>query len=111
MRGYECAGATFVSPWQSEAAFDGRLDFLSTIISGWINPVFLITAILVFFGRPQRLITVMRILVVLMVPFCWVVFHYAGAYPGVGHFVWIVGMLVTLFSRDIGGSEVPKSPA
>jgi hypothetical protein len=111
LRGYLCANSALFSPWEPDATFDGRFDFLSTLISGWINPVFLITAIFVFLGRPQRLIAAMRVLVVVMIPFCWVVFHYEGVYPREGHFVWIVGMLVTLFSRELAGGESRVSPA
>ncbi len=111
VRGYSCATSALFSPWEPDATFDGRFDFLSTLISGWINPVFLITAIFVFLGRPHRLIAVMRVLVVVMVPFCWVVFHYEGVYPREGHFGWIVGMLLALFSRELSGAENPESPA
>jgi len=101
MRGYECARATLSSPWAPDANSDGRFVFLSVLLSGWINPVFLITAIFVFFGKSPRLIAVMRIVVVLMIPFCWFFIHYEGVYPREGHFVWIAGMLMTLFSREL----------
>jgi hypothetical protein len=100
MRGYECANDELLSPWQHDPTFDGRFDFLSVLISGWINPVFLITAIFVFLGRPPRPIAVMRTVVILMIPFCWVVFHHEGVYPREGHFVWIFGMLLVLFSKE-----------
>jgi hypothetical protein len=34
----------------------------------------------------------------LMIPCCWVVFHDEKLYPREGHFVWIIGMLLVLFS-------------
>jgi hypothetical protein len=101
MRGYECALNTFFGPWEPDAHSYGRFSFLSLLISGWINPVFLITAIFVWFSRLQPVITVLRIVVVLMIPFCWVVFHYEGVYPREGHFVWVIGMLLVLFSGEI----------
>ena len=101
IRGYQCAYSALFAPWDPESTFDTRFDFLSVLISGWINPVFLITAILVFVGRLQRLIAVLRIVVVLMTPFCWAVFHYEGVYPREGHFVWIVAMLLVLLSREL----------
>jgi hypothetical protein len=105
MRGYECALNTFFGPWERDATFDGRFGFLSVLICGWINPVFLITAIFILLGRMQPLVAVSRILVVLMIPFCAVVFHYEGVYPREGNFVWIVGMLLVLFSREIARRE------
>jgi len=100
MRGYECANDELLAPWDANTTFDGRFDFLSTLISGWINPVFLITAIFVSLDRPRRLIAVMRIVLILMIPFCWIVFHYEGVYPREGHFIWILGMSLVLFSRE-----------
>jgi hypothetical protein len=111
LRGYSCASSALFSPCDSDVTFDGRFDFLSVLLSGWINPVFLMTAIFLIRGWPQRLIAVMRIMVVLMIPFCWVIFHYEGVYPREGHFVWIAGMLIALFSRELAGSESRKAPA
>jgi hypothetical protein len=105
MRGYECALNTFVGPWEPDAHSYGRFSFLSLLISGWINPVFLTSAIFILLSRMQPLVAVSRILVVLMIPFCAVVFHYEGVYPREGNFVWIVGMLLVLFSREIARRE------
>ena len=105
MRGYECALNTLSGPWEPDAHSQGRLSFLSLLISGWINPVFLITAIFVLFSRLQAVTAVLRFVVVLMMPFCWVVFHYEGVYPREGHFVWVFGMLLVLFSRELAKRE------
>jgi hypothetical protein len=105
MRGYECALNTLFGPWEPDAHSQGRLSFLSLLISGWINPVFLITAIFVLFSRLQAVTAVLRFVVVLMMPFCWVVFHYEGVYPREGHFVWVFGMLLVLFSRELAKRE------
>ena len=111
MRGYGCASDLLFSPWQHDATFDGRFDFLSVLLSGWINPVVLITVIFLIRGRPQRLVAGMRIVVILMIPFCWVVFHREGVYPREGHFVWIAGMLVNLFSRELAVRRSRELPA
>ncbi len=47
---------------------------------------------------------VLRIVVILMIPFCWVVFHYESLHPREGHFVWIIGMLLVLFSPELAKS-------
>jgi hypothetical protein len=109
--GYSCASSALLSPWEPDEDSDGRFAFLCLLISGWINPVFLITAIFVFFGGWKRLIAVMRIIVALMIPFYWISFHYEGVYPREGHFVWIAGMLVTLFSRELAGRTNRELPA
>jgi hypothetical protein len=36
-----------------------------------------------------------------MAPFCWVVFHYENLYPREGYFLWILGMLLALFSPNL----------
>lgn len=41
-------------------------------------------------------------MVLLMIPFCWVVFHYEDFSFREGHIVWIFGMVLTLFSPGIG---------
>jgi hypothetical protein len=81
--------------------FNGRLDFVATLITGWINPAFLVTVALASFSRHRRLIAVLRIVVLLMVPFSWIEFHYQSVYPREGYFLWTVGMLLVLFSREL----------
>ncbi|MGO9591890.1 MAG: hypothetical protein ACLP3K_17820 [Candidatus Acidiferrales bacterium] len=105
LRGYQCANNTFFAPWDHDTTFDSRLDFLATLISGWINPAFLIAAALSVFGQRLRLVAALRIVVLLMIPFCWIVFHYESLYPREGHFVWIIGMLLVLFSRELSRGD------
>ena len=40
-----------------------------------------------------------------MVPFSWAVFVYEKLYPREGYFVWIIGMLLVLFSRELARGE------
>jgi hypothetical protein len=106
LTGYECANAALSASWDGGSAFNGHLDFLATLISGWINPAFLITVVFgLFGGRHRRLAAVLRIVVLLMVPFCWVVFYKGLLYPREGHFVWIIGMLLVLFSRELSRGD------
>ncbi|MGC2419987.1 MAG: hypothetical protein WA434_19755 [Candidatus Acidiferrales bacterium] len=83
----------------------GFVEHLSLFMSGCVNPVFLVAAALGFSGGHQRSMAVLRIVVILMIPFCWIVFHYESMYPREGHFVWIIGMLLVLFSRELGRGE------
>jgi hypothetical protein len=56
-RGYWCAFYALVMPWWPQSLgeggiFEGKVfEYLSVLVSGWINPFFLIAAILVFLGR------------------------------------------------------------
>jgi hypothetical protein len=109
-RGYHCAFFSLLLPLdpnsfaRDQVLFKGGLvEHLSLFISGCINPVFLSAAALGFSGRRQLSMAVLRILVILMMPFCWIVFHYESLYPREGYFVWIIGMLLVLFSRELSG--------
>jgi hypothetical protein len=45
----------------------------------------------------------------MMIPFCWIVFHYENLSPRLGHFLWILGMLLVLFANKISTDRVPSS--
>lgn len=106
-RGYFCAYLALTFPWGGSlfgpfGIFENKVpEYLAVLMSGWINLVFLITAVLALRVRSPRMVAVLRIVVVMMLPFCGVVFHYQDLYPREGYFVWIFGMLLTLFSREI----------
>jgi hypothetical protein len=91
----------------------GTMELLSMAISGMINLVFLTIAILVLFNRVQLttgVVNILRYVVLAMIPFCWVVFHFEELYPREGHFLWIVGMLLVLFSdRSTKKKEGPST--
>ena len=106
MRVFPDAFYSLLLPWGpnsfGQGIFEGKLfQYFPLLISGWINPLFLIAAVLGFLGRHERSFAALRIVVVLMIPFCWVVFYYEDLYAREGHFVWILGMLLVLFSREI----------
>ncbi len=106
-RGYICAYSALSFPWSGNlfgplGIFENKLlEYVAVLISGWINLVFLVAAILAVRERSGRMLAALRIAVILMIPFCWVVFRYQDLYAREGHFVWILGMLLTLFSREI----------
>jgi len=80
--------------------------YLSLVIAGWINPVFFIAAFLMLAEIHQRLLVVLKVAVVLMIPFTWLFFAtFRMFYPREGHFVWVAGMLLVLFSDRLAGDE------
>ncbi len=105
--GYSCVYVTLAVPmignkFGHDGIFENRLlEFFSALIAGWINPVFLIAVVFTSLGRSQRLVAALRNVVVLMLPFCWILFVYDDIYPREGYFVWIFGILLTLFSREL----------
>jgi hypothetical protein len=106
--GYYCAFYSLFIPlvqakaWvEGNATVFGTMEVLSMAVSGMINLVFLTVVFLVLFKRAQLTTGVanfLRFLVLAMIPFCWIVFHFEALYPREGHFLWIVGMLLVLFS-------------
>src|SRR5215472_5412876 len=79
------------------------LEFFSVFVTALINPAFLLCAVAAPFTPTKnvaKVVKVSRVLTLLMIPFCWVVFHYELYSPREGHFVWIVGMLLVLFSGE-----------
>jgi hypothetical protein len=84
----------------------GLVPYFSLLIAGWINPVFLITAFLMLARTHQRLVVILKVAVVLLIPFTWLFFATFGAlYPREGYFVWVAGMLLVLFSDRLVGSR------
>ena len=103
IRGYDCAGYALSLPWGPnlfghQGLFEDRLpDYLGVLLSGWVNPTFLMAAFFVYL-KPSALITrILAMATLAIIPFCWVVFYYHNYYPREGHFVWIAGMLLVLF--------------
>jgi hypothetical protein len=106
-RGYFCAYAALVLPLNTAALQQGRyfedrmVEYISLVISGLINPLFVLTVILMLTSRCKRFVDILKIIVALMIPSCWVVFHYEDFYPREGHFLWIMGMLLVLYSDKL----------
>lgn len=112
LTGYECAYLAVESaitdiPFTNSAVYAppfGKVQnlvlYLSILISGLINPVFLVYATLAFLNRKVRVRRVLKFALLSMIPFCWVVFHFLEVYPREGHALWVSGMLLVLVSRD-----------
>lgn len=78
---------------------DQPLALASLLISGCINPVFLLGAFLDLTGQYRKSVAVLRIVLFAMIPFCWMFFHIELLYPREGHYLWVLGMLLVLCSH------------
>lgn len=114
-RGYADAWVSPLVPWVFiEQWSQGILPILmpAILIVGLINPIFIATVI-VLLKRLRRPFATLRIIVLLMFPFCGVPFIF-GFRPREGFAVWIIGMLLVLFSnrRDQPSTSIPlwKTP-
>lgn len=108
LQGYQCATLALLSPWGRDGLsflHDAPLTYISVLLSGWINPVFLISAFLLSIHRLPRVAAGLRIATLVMIPFCWVVFRAAHLVPREGHFVWVAGILLTLLSLRSSRTE------
>jgi hypothetical protein len=117
MTGYECAyltlaGAMTDLPSSPNSAFAATsapvFVYLSTLISGLINPVFLIYVTLTYLKRAPRTARALKFVLLAMIPFCWVVFYFLKVYPREGHLLWVIGMLLVLLSswKQVSGQAI-----
>ena len=104
MRGYWAAIVSIwvplvYNPFRAAWIFrETKLSYVALLVSGWINPLFLVTLAFALSKRYRRMISLLRIILLLMFPFCWVAFLFANFYPREGYFLWLLGMVLTLFS-------------
>ncbi len=81
---------------------DNAFLYLAILVSGWINVIFLIAVIVHASHWHTRMFVRLRASVLLMIPFCWPVFYFESLrFPREAHFVWIIGMLLALFSEEL----------
>jgi hypothetical protein len=112
MRGYECAysvvhAALTTTPFSLNSAdYAPPFIYVSILISGLINPVFLAYVTITFLKRTPQTATVLKFALLSMIPFCWVALYSLEVYPREGHVFGVVGMLLVLFS---GSKQVPNS--
>ena len=72
--------------------------YFSVLVSGLINPGFLAYATLAGLKRRPCTQRMLRLALISMIPFCWFVFHFFRVYPREGHALWVMGILLVLFS-------------
>jgi hypothetical protein len=109
--GYFCAYITLASPWGSSGLNELKsdpVDFFSVLLSGWINPLFLITLIARWRRPHSRSGWILGALLLILFPACWVVFAKARLRPSIGYFVWTAAMVVALFSTAFSGSRADQ---
>lgn len=102
--GYKCALLALTVPWGHDGwnmLHSDPVSYFAVLLSGWINPLFLIT-LLVRWRRPQgRLGWILGAILLLMFPACWVVFAKVQLRPAAGYFLWTGAMVLALFSKAL----------
>jgi hypothetical protein len=103
-RGYTCAYIAMwyiwsAPKWLPHLSVSSLLQLFPIVVAGLINPIFLLAAI-----RPSP---VLRTTLVVMIPFCWIVFIIwtPTLYPREGHFLWLAGISLVLFSDWNSGRD------
>jgi hypothetical protein len=100
-RGYVCAFLALALPIDSLLRgiyfSNSVLEFLSVLISGCINPIFLLAAF-AFLRQCRSVGAILRVIVLAMMPFCWISFAWERFYPREGYLLWTAGMVLVLFS-------------
>jgi hypothetical protein len=99
--GYNCAALALRLPWGKEGItflHSDPLAYFSVLISGWINPVFLLALIFLLVKPGSRINRVFLILLPLMFISCWIVFQKIHFSAFTGFYVWMCGILLSLFS-------------
>lgn len=112
--GYFYAWITLILPWGHDGMNMLReqpMQYAAVLLAGLINPLFLVTLPLIAFKKLPRATLVLSILVLLMLPSCWVIFHHENFHPGKGHFLWITGMLLVLIAGRLGAARTGPSGA
>lgn len=110
--GWFCAVITLINPWGHDGLNllrESAVEYFATLFSGWINPLFLIT-LLAQLVRPRgRLAFVLRIVLLLLFPACWIVFYSMNLYPREGYFIWTAGMLLVMFTAPRARAALPAA--
>lgn len=104
MRGYTCAYITLLSPWGSDGLHTLReapVYYFGVLFSGWINPVFVITMIVLLVRPKGSLAGMLRVVLPIMFLACWIVFYKEHLYPREGYVLWTAAMLLVLFSNRL----------
>jgi hypothetical protein len=117
MPGFVCAFLSFIGPlieardvlFRNLPSSLEPLAILSLLISGWINPVFALTMFLELAEQHERTAAILKIALLLMMPFTAIFFVAFGVFPREGYFLWLVAMLLALFSERFSGIVATKN--
>jgi hypothetical protein len=91
LMGFECAYFAVDlpltdTPFRPDSTFNHRpFVYFPVLVSGLINPGFLAYATIAGLNPRPRVQRVLRLALISMIPFCWVVFHFFKVYPREGH--------------------------
>jgi hypothetical protein len=75
--------------------------WVALFVTGLINPVFIATFANVLNDR-QHAVSILRIVLVVMILCCGIVFYTFGMYPREGFLIWVLGMLLIVSSQELG---------
>ena len=106
--GYYCAAGAFVAPFAMDSRFVElkTMADIAVLISGWINIAFLVSLTIRWRSGNGRAFRILRVITLLMVPFCWIVFYDESLFPREGHVLWIASMVLALFAEGSSSSPV-----
>jgi hypothetical protein len=87
------------------------VEFVSLLVSGLVNPVFLTTVFLILIDSRRRMVVVLRLVIVGMIPFSWLFFATSPQQisPREGHALWVAGMLLVLFADEIATGKTHET--
>jgi hypothetical protein len=106
-RGYFWAWWSLAIPWLNIDLWTqgaGSILMPATAVVGLINPVFMIT-VFALVKQYRRLFVALKMILLVMFPFCLVPFVLFRFHPREGCALWVTGMLLVLFSDQRAGSE------
>jgi hypothetical protein len=106
VRGYLCAWITLTVPWGHDGMnvfHDKPFVYIAILLSGWTNLVFLITTVLILMSPPKKLLAICRVLLLIMLACSWFILYQLKFVPREGHYIWIFGMLLVVFSNELTG--------
>jgi TctA family transporter len=101
MSGYECAFIALVVVLEQGGKLvqQNPVQFFAVLFSGWINPLFLVSLLLILIKPRWQLSVWFRYLVTAMFVCCWIVFYQVHLDPRQGYFLWMFGILLALYSN------------
>jgi hypothetical protein len=80
----------------------------SLLMSGLINPFFLVTMILIVRKKHAKLARILRLIQLVMLVFPWIVFYAwypQNIYLREGYVAWLAGILLMLFATPLSGQR------
>jgi hypothetical protein len=96
-----------VNPVVNSRFFEGKAaEYIPVLIFPWINIAFLASLTIRWRRGNGVAFRTLRTATLLMIPSCWMVFYNDGLFPREGHFLWVVGMVLALFSESSSSSRL-----